>query len=162
MKAEFKALFDRNDGTRASSVDSANLSYKLKCPKFDGTDFEGWWAKMEQFLEAESVPEAFKIRTVLLQLDGEALQWHRFYATSKGGLANLEWKTYLRSMRERFAPEGFEDPKAGSVATKQLGTAERFHDDFIPQFLLEASDIENPDKPRKMMIACTQLLKKWV
>ncbi|MCI95143.1 putative pre-mRNA-splicing factor ATP-dependent RNA helicase-like, partial [Trifolium medium] len=26
----------------------------------------------------------------------------------------------------------------------------------IPQFVLEAVDLETPDKPKKMMIACTQ------
>ncbi|KAK8718181.1 hypothetical protein V6N13_045424 [Hibiscus sabdariffa] len=86
-------------------------------------------------------------------------------------------------MMERFAPEGFEDPMAELVATKQLGTVEPSHGGFkeeflqvlkanqililvseasssktnqITQFVLEAVETENPGKRRKLMIACTR------
>ncbi|GMJ01896.1 hypothetical protein HRI_003858800 [Hibiscus trionum] len=38
-----------------------NFAYKLLCPRFDGTDFRGWYAKLEQYFEAEMVPNVAKI-----------------------------------------------------------------------------------------------------
>ncbi|TYH65326.1 hypothetical protein ES332_D06G048600v1 [Gossypium tomentosum] len=34
---------------------------RLECPRFDGTDFKGWWTKLEQFFEADGTPDANKV-----------------------------------------------------------------------------------------------------
>ena len=49
---------------------------KLECPRFYGENFKGWLLKMEQFFEADQTKEQDKIRTVMMHLDGRALQWH--------------------------------------------------------------------------------------
>ncbi|TYH48721.1 hypothetical protein ES332_D10G086600v1 [Gossypium tomentosum] len=33
---------------------------RLECPRFDGTDFRGWWTKLEQYLEAVGTPAVSK------------------------------------------------------------------------------------------------------
>lgn len=43
-------------GSRASRVgssESTNRASKIKCPRFDGSDFNGWWSKMKQYFEGE-------------------------------------------------------------------------------------------------------------
>lgn len=59
--------------------DSTKIS-RLECPKFDGNDFRGWWTKLEQYFEAEVIPEGSKVRLVMLNLEGRALEWHHFYS----------------------------------------------------------------------------------
>lgn len=59
---------------------------RLECPKFDGTDFRGWWTKLEQYFKAEEVPDVSKVRLVMLNLEGRALEWHHFYSQQNGGL----------------------------------------------------------------------------
>ncbi|KAL4297809.1 hypothetical protein GQ457_12G002220 [Hibiscus cannabinus] len=108
-----------------------NQAYKLKCPNFDGNAFRDWWYKIEQFFEAELVPENSKIRLVMLHLDGKALQWHQLLVRNMRGIDGLHWDQYLRLMRDRFAPEGFEDPMAELVNLSQEGTVERYYEDFI-------------------------------
>ncbi|KAB2007909.1 hypothetical protein ES319_D10G062500v1 [Gossypium barbadense] len=44
---------------------------RLECPRFDGTDFKGWWTKLEQFFEADGTLDANKIRLVMLNLEGQ-------------------------------------------------------------------------------------------
>ncbi|KAL4379791.1 hypothetical protein GQ457_02G012610 [Hibiscus cannabinus] len=54
-----------------SQPQASNLAYKLLCPKFDGTDFRGWLSKLEQYFEAEAVPEVAKIKLVMLHFRRE-------------------------------------------------------------------------------------------
>ncbi|KAL4387688.1 hypothetical protein GQ457_09G030390 [Hibiscus cannabinus] len=109
-----------------------NFAYKLLCPKFDGEDFRGWLAKLEQYFEAEMVPDSAKVRVVMLHLEGKALQWHQFVVKSHGGLQHIGWSDYLQLIKERFAPEGFEDPFAELVALRQMETTvDQFYEDFI-------------------------------
>ncbi|KAL1155954.1 hypothetical protein V6Z11_A08G059500 [Gossypium hirsutum] len=75
---------------------------KLECPKFDGTDFRGWWTKLEQYFEAEGTPESSKVQVVMLNLEGRALEWHHFYSQRNGGLQMLAWPAYMKSRQDRF------------------------------------------------------------
>ena len=49
---------------------------RLDCPRFDASDFAGWRMKIDQFFEADGTDDSAKIRTVMLHLEGRALQWH--------------------------------------------------------------------------------------
>ncbi|KAL4376913.1 hypothetical protein GQ457_02G033300 [Hibiscus cannabinus] len=109
----------------------SNLAYKLMCPRFDGNDFRGWLSKLEQYFEAESVPEDAKIRVVMLHLEGKALQWHQLVAKNHGDLGQLTWGQYLKLLRDRFAPEGFDDPFADLVALRQLDSVEQYYEEFV-------------------------------
>ncbi|MFQ6653400.1 hypothetical protein Gotur_024821, partial [Gossypium turneri] len=37
---------------------------RLECPRFDSTDFRGWWTKLEQFFEADGTLDANKLHGV--------------------------------------------------------------------------------------------------
>ncbi|GMJ02985.1 hypothetical protein HRI_003967700 [Hibiscus trionum] len=108
-----------------------NLAYKLMCPRFDGTDFKGWLCKVEQYFEAERTPENAKVRTVMLHLEGKALQWHHFATKNNSKMNQLSWSQYLSRMNERFAPRGFEYPFSELVGLRQTDSMERYYEDFI-------------------------------
>ncbi|KAL4301787.1 hypothetical protein GQ457_10G024180 [Hibiscus cannabinus] len=110
---------------------SSNLAYKLMCPRFDGHDFRGWLSKLEQYFEAESVPEETKIRLVMLHLEGKALQWHQLVTKNHGDLGQFTWDQYLKLLRDRFSPEGFDDPFADLVALRQLDSVEQYYEEFV-------------------------------
>ncbi|KAL4303652.1 hypothetical protein GQ457_10G007350 [Hibiscus cannabinus] len=114
-----------------SQFQASNFAYKLLCPKFDGTDFRGWLSKLEQYFEAEAVPEVAKIKLVMLHLEGKALQWHQFATKNHGDLNQLRWNQYLGLLRDRFAPGGFDDPFADLVALRQTDTVEQFYEEFF-------------------------------
>ncbi|KAL4367918.1 hypothetical protein GQ457_05G016100 [Hibiscus cannabinus] len=110
---------------------ASNFAYKLLCPRFDGEDFRGWMSKLEQYFEAENVPEAAKIRVVMLHLEGKALQWHQFLSRTQRDFHQLNWDQYANLLRERFCPGGLEDPFSELLALKQNESVEQFYEEFI-------------------------------
>ena len=107
---------------------------RLECPKFDGGDFSGWIMKLEQFFESEKVEDHAKVRMVMMNLEGRALQWHQYYVKDKGSPVDLAWQPYLEDMRSRFGDTEFFDPMSDIVALKQHGTVEEFYDEFLSLF----------------------------
>ena len=114
---------------------------RLECPRFDGSDFSGWLLKMEQYFEIGKVDDAAKIRTVLMTLEGRALQWHQYYAKTNGGLSVLKWSDYLEDMRRRFADKEYEDPMSELVSLKHTTTVEDFYEDFL--YILNSLQLPN-------------------
>ncbi|TYI05342.1 hypothetical protein ES332_A10G081500v1 [Gossypium tomentosum] len=104
---------------------------RLDCVKFDGSDFRGWWTKLEQYFEAEGISEASKVRTVMLNLEGRALEWHHYYSQRNGGLQMLSWPAYLKSLQDRFGFGQFGNPMKELVNLKQQGTVEQDQDIFV-------------------------------
>ena len=62
---------------------------KLERPCFNGVDFKGWLLKIEQFFEADQTKESDKLRTVMMHLDGKALQWHQQYMKNYRALSEV-------------------------------------------------------------------------
>ena len=104
---------------------------RLDCPRFDGENFTGWLMKLEQFFEAERIPVEAKVRTVMMQLEGRALQWHQHYVRSQGSPLSLAWTPYLDDMRRRFGDSEYSDPMSEVVALKQHGTVDDYYDEFL-------------------------------
>ncbi|OMO64321.1 hypothetical protein COLO4_32073 [Corchorus olitorius] len=92
---------------------------KLECPRFDKSDFFGWHSKIIQFFQADATPENDKINTVMMHLDGRALQWHLHYMRTMELTVEVVWFTYLFAMRERFGCNEYMKPFAQLVALKQ-------------------------------------------
>ncbi|GMI97463.1 hypothetical protein HRI_003415600 [Hibiscus trionum] len=108
-----------------------NLAYRVPCPKFNGSDFKGWHSKLEQYFEAESVPDQSKIRLVMLHLEGKALHWHQFLMNSQGSTGTLSWLEYLSLMRERFVLVGFNDPFTELLALRHVESVEAYYEESI-------------------------------
>ncbi|KAL4335086.1 hypothetical protein GQ457_07G026120 [Hibiscus cannabinus] len=118
------------DGQQVDNEPSQG-SYKLKCPSFDGSNFRDWWSKLEQFFLAEEVSEDDMVKVVMLQLEGKALQWHHFVVRNIGGMEKLNWDTYLKLMKDRFAPDGIEDPMGELVTLQQTSSVDQYYADFV-------------------------------
>ncbi|TYI32586.1 hypothetical protein ES332_A04G074800v1 [Gossypium tomentosum] len=71
--------------SREGTVENVNTSFRVDCSHFDGANFQGWWTKLEQYFEAKNIGEHFKVRVVMLHLEGNALDWHHFFVHSHGG-----------------------------------------------------------------------------
>lgn len=109
--------------SQTSSSDSVENGYQLTCPRFDGIDFRGWWFKLEQFFKADEVEDRVKVRTMMLNLDERALDWHHFFFCQRhGGIRQLTWDAYLRALKERFGSSKRLDPMIELVALKQTST----------------------------------------
>ena len=108
-------------GTSSTFGDQMKLNlrrFKLECPRFDGVDFLGQKLKVEQFFEAVALPEAEKVQTVMIHLDGKAIQWHQQFMRFKGSVTSIEWPKYVLEMRARFHDTDYADPMAELVSLK--------------------------------------------
>ncbi|KAG8483504.1 hypothetical protein CXB51_022371 [Gossypium anomalum] len=85
----------------------------------------------EKYFEAEGIPESGKVRIVMLNLEGRALEWHHFYSQRNGGLQMLSWPAYFKSLQDRFGFGQFGNPMKEIVNLKQQGTVEQYQDMFV-------------------------------
>ena len=75
--------------------------------------------------------DSAKIKTVILHLEGRALQLHQYFSRTHKGSATFQWDFYLEEMHKRFEDIEFLDPMSNIVALKQLGTMDDYYDDFL-------------------------------
>ena len=68
---------------------------KMECPHFDRSDFKGWYLKMEQFFFVDHTRDQDKVRTVMMHLEGKALQWHQRFMKNQRGLSKVDWNQYM-------------------------------------------------------------------
>ena len=114
---------------------------KLECPRFDGFDFLGWKLKVEQYFEAVTLPEEEKVPTVMIYLDGKALQWHQRFLKSHGDVNKVPWSTYVLEMRRRFCDLEYADPMSELVSLKHTNSVEEYYEEFEALLnLLQLSD----------------------
>ncbi|OMO56790.1 hypothetical protein COLO4_35559 [Corchorus olitorius] len=128
-------------------------TYKMDLPKFSGENFRGWYLKLEQYFEAERVPEHLKARVTLLALEDDALAWHQFYINSQGGLDAVTWDMYLAALKDCFASEEFSNPFMDLVQLKQTGTIKAFHYEFMKLLAL----VKNIDGSQALSIFLANL-----
>ena len=115
------------------SGDSSRLHYKrskLECPKFDGYDFLGWKLKLEQYFEAVNTPGEDKVPTIMIHLEGKALQWHQRFMKQRGSVKLVDWELYIKEMRARFCDNEFADLMSELVSLKQSSSVEEYYEEF--------------------------------
>ncbi|OMO87844.1 Retrotransposon gag protein [Corchorus olitorius] len=103
---------------------------KIECPRFNGTNFFGWHSKINLFSAADATAEKDKIPTIMMHLEGQALQWHLRYMRTMEHTSELTWFTYLFAMRERFGCNEYMKPFAQLVALKQTGSVDDYFNAF--------------------------------
>ncbi|OMO67736.1 Retrotransposon gag protein [Corchorus olitorius] len=135
-----------NSSSSNSSGDSTR-SYtkhlKIECPHFDGSDFVGWHHRILQFFEADSTPEHTKIRTVMMHLEGRALQWHLHFMRIAEASGQVTWHDYILGMRERFGCNQYRDPLSELIASRQIGTVDEYYVKFESILnLLKLTDVD--------------------
>ncbi|OMO96823.1 Retrotransposon gag protein [Corchorus olitorius] len=123
--------FNLADSTsQGSSPCSYTKHSKIECPKFDGSDFLGWHHRILQFFEADSTPEHIRIRTVMMHLEGRALQFHLNFMKVAGSTGQVTWNQYILAMRERFGCNQYRNPLSELIAWKQTGSVDDYYDHF--------------------------------
>ncbi|KAG8497362.1 hypothetical protein CXB51_008586 [Gossypium anomalum] len=127
----FVVMSSVNGKGQSSLVGAFDKVSRLECLKFEGNDFRGWWTKLEQYFEAKGILESNKVRLVMLNLEGRALEWHHFYSQRNGGLQILSWPAYFKSLQDRFGFGQFGNPMKEIVTLKQQGTVEQYQDMFV-------------------------------
>ena len=68
--------------------------------------------------------------TVILHLEGRALQWHQRFMKNHRVLSEVSWNQYLQDMRSIFNNNEFTDPMLELVRLKQTHTVEEYYDEF--------------------------------
>ncbi|OMO71752.1 Retrotransposon gag protein [Corchorus olitorius] len=131
---------------QTSEMDTQSRPYtkrsKLECPKLEGSDFFGWHSKIHQFFAADATAEQDKIQTVMMHLEGRALQWHLHYMRTMELAGEISWPTYLYAMRERFGCNEYSNPFSQLVALKQNRTIDEFFYAFETLLNLSAQRIK--------------------
>ncbi|OMO74560.1 hypothetical protein COLO4_26593 [Corchorus olitorius] len=105
--------------------------YRMDLPRFNGDDFKSWYAKFEQYLEMENVPDDYKPKVAMFAFEGPALHWHQFYANAAGGMSNVRWQPYLMALKERFGSLEFADPLFDLARLRHTGTVKQYYNDFM-------------------------------
>ncbi|KAH1081340.1 hypothetical protein J1N35_021101 [Gossypium stocksii] len=83
----------------------------------------------------EAVLDNDNVRTIMLNLEGRALDWHYFHAQKHGGLQMLDWLGYALSLKERFGLRKFRDLMSKLVTLKQqviIGSSNRSNTSKVP------------------------------
>ncbi|KAA3466706.1 Retrovirus-related Pol polyprotein from transposon 17.6 [Gossypium australe] len=58
-------------------------SYRLKYPQFDGSDYHGWWLKLEQYFVAKGILEMDKMHIVMIISNKKDLKKHKSCADGR-------------------------------------------------------------------------------
>ncbi|KAK5840277.1 hypothetical protein PVK06_009168 [Gossypium arboreum] len=72
-----------------------------------------------------------KVRTVMLHLEGQALDWYHLYSQRHRGLHMLKWSCNAHSLNECFGSSIFWDIMVELVTLKQKGSVDHFSDQFV-------------------------------
>lgn len=70
--------------------------------RFSGEDLKSWLFKFEQFFSMEKVVVEEKLEVAVIQMEGEAIQWHLTYMRYAQYLQPAIWTEYVVTLAERF------------------------------------------------------------
>ncbi|XP_022026308.1 uncharacterized protein LOC110927012 [Helianthus annuus] len=120
-------MVQRNEGDRTGN----NRLTKVKFPKFNGDDVEGWLYKCEHFFSIDETPERYKVRYAAVHLEGRALQWHQgFMKSTRKQICDVTWDEYTRNASTRFAATLIEDALGALKVLTQTGDLDEYCDKF--------------------------------
>lgn len=92
---------------------------KLHFPRFSGDDPTGWIYQAEQYFAFQNVTEGDRVSLASFHLDGIALQWHQWFAKTRGPIT---WAEYTKELLLRFGPTEYDDPFESLHRLKQSTT----------------------------------------
>lgn len=113
---------------------------KLDFPRFSGSDLRTWLYKVDQFFAMDEVPPDQRVRVASINLDGEAIAWHRSYLKARNSATDPSWSEYVLAVNERFG-EGFEDSMESIKNLQQIGDVRTYQAEF--DRLLNAVNLSN-------------------
>ena len=87
--------------------------------------------KIDQFFKGGRIEDKSKIKVVMMQLEGKALQWHQHYTRTNEGIIALSWTPYIKEIRKRFGDIEFSNPMFDIVVFKQQGSMKDYYKAFL-------------------------------
>lgn len=100
---------------------------KLHFPRFSGDDPTGWIFQAEQYFEFQNVADTDRVNLAFFHLDGIALQWHRWFAKSRGPMT---WREFTTTLLSRFGPTDYDDPSESLHRLKHITTVAAYIEAF--------------------------------
>ena len=98
-------------------------AFKLKVPRFDGSDPNGWLFRVEAFFDYHDTPDDLCLQIVSLHLEGRATTW--FQWSSRNNLLS-SWPEFVTTVCHRFRPAIFEDFEGNLSKLTQNGLVSDF------------------------------------
>ncbi|XP_074352895.1 uncharacterized protein LOC141692051 [Apium graveolens] len=118
---------------------------KLYFPRFSGDDPTGWIYQAEQYFAFQNVAEGDRVSLASFHLDGIALQWHQWFAKTRGPMS---WAEFTKALLLRFGPTEYDDPSESLHRLKQSTTVAT----YIEFFERLSHRIEN--LPESFLLGC--------
>ena len=66
----------------------------MGCVKFNGEDFGSWMTRCKHYFDVMGVPEECKTKILVINLEGEVIQWHQNFVRGRGVDYVPRWKEY--------------------------------------------------------------------
>ncbi|GJY23155.1 retrotransposon-related protein [Tanacetum coccineum] len=100
---------------------------RLDVPKFSGVNPESWIFAINEYFSLLNTPADQRLRIVGFNLEGAVAEW--FQLMTRNGLITT-WARFEESVKNRFGPSKYEDPKGALSKLLQLGTVEDYQREF--------------------------------
>ncbi|XP_042013895.1 uncharacterized protein LOC121762165 [Salvia splendens] len=97
---------------------------------FFGEDLAGWILRCDHFFTVDLTPEESKVRLVVINFEGRALQWFQNWSKYQDQSMSTPWPLFLQALEARFGDQLLGDPMTELLALKQSGSFADYHDRF--------------------------------
>ncbi|XP_047152645.1 uncharacterized protein LOC124824277 [Vigna umbellata] len=121
-------LAEKNvENDQDSKVNGGSRWRKLDIPIFAGEDAFGWTNRLDRYFHWQEVSEVERMQTVMVALEGKALNWFRWWESC---YPYPTWESFKMAVVQRFQPNMLRNPFEVLLALKQTGNVE----DYVEQF----------------------------
>ncbi|KAH6770320.1 hypothetical protein C2S52_015123 [Perilla frutescens var. hirtella] len=126
-------------GMSSSSTPRIN-TMRLKVPRFDGNNLQGWIFNIQEYFDFHKTLEEQRLQIAGFNLEGEALEWYQYM---KRNNFLYGWHDFLEKIKIRFSPSQFVDYQAELSKLTQRGSVKEFQDEF-ERLMNKVSGISDP------------------
>lgn len=99
----------------------------MDVPIFNGEEAHGWIVRVERFFWINAVREEEKLDTIVIALEGRALNWYQWWEEQTG---ELTWPEFKSAVIRRFQLELVQNPLGPLLSIKQTGTVMEYRERF--------------------------------
>ncbi|XP_070031874.1 uncharacterized protein [Nicotiana tomentosiformis] len=99
--------------------------HNLLFPRFNGKNPNTWLYRIDQYFAEDETPLNQRVRLVAMNLNDEALVWHRSYLKCRNFPTLPAWYEYISELIKIFGEE-FADPMLELKQLRQIGTVREF------------------------------------
>lgn len=100
---------------------------KLKVPKFDGSDPNGWAFRINEYFDFHGTSDALRLCIIFFHLEGRASAWYQWM---KANDLLTSWKDFLQNLKFHFDASLYEDHQGNLSKLIQKSTVAEFQTEF--------------------------------